>query len=611
MLSLSRLHGFRLITIQVTQFVNVLKKGKYLPRFLFVDDLQGKANVHDHEISDFGLRRMCQTDSLENAAKIHFGHQHFVLGERLNHFTRNSEAHVQIFLFSAIAALDHRQPVLLDSRPFTSTSPVCANRPRFPLSRQFPSQFVTTLRNHNCEAHACRSHCRSLGCCVCVVDPQDFEGTIVLKIEVRMFGIGELHRFQFLEYRRIWFLAIGFSILMHASSFWWAHTEGDELVYLALAHEMKWDLSHYTTRDDPTIRKFPDSIYRGPLFHQPPLLPLVLKLGQVTIGSAVDAGLLFENVAIWLLLYYTWRWMVFQRMPILWGSIALAGVTFCPLLLSSSTRLHHDALMACFMVSGLVAYIEALQRPGILRATIAGLLLSIGLNLRYNALIYLPILFVLQLDNVVRSGMQNTSSEPVPQKLPTSSASRWLAFGIVGGLVATVGLQHYYRVLANYGSLMPSSFLHLDPDAAEFSPFLRSVLERQPWKTALHLVLIYPILFAFALPAVYVPLLRRLREGSREVLFTPIFLYLFAVEFYFSYSQVRYFATVMPCLYLALPLMIRDQTSRYRTILGGLAALSLMLMFATGFGKTQATSPESMLIVPAPFFYLPPLMPLL
>ncbi len=416
-----------------------------------------------------------------------------------------------------------------------------------------------------------------------------------------------LRSFHFDQYRQLWVLGLGFILLMHAASFWKPHLEGDEVVYLTLARDMNWDLSHYTTCDDPTVRTFPCSIYRSSLFHHPPLFPLILKFGYLICGRPIIFGLLFENAAMGLLLYYAWRWMVFQQLPVVWGAIAFAGITFCPLLLSSSVLLHHDALMGGFMACGLVAYVEALQRPTVTRAFIAGALLTIGFNLRYNALIFLPVLVVLQIDQIFRSRYDKPDSQTKTADAAPSQNHRWLVFGIVMTMVMTIGLQHYYRVLATYGSLMPSSFLQMTAKEAEFSPYLRTVMERKPWKTALHLVLIYPILLAFLCPPVYRPLLKSLRSGSRDAVFIPIFLGLFAAEFYFSYSQTRYFATVTPCLFLGLPIMIRLQSPRTRTILIGLAAISLMLMFATGFAKTQASAPDSMAIIPAPCYYIPPL----
>ena len=151
-----------------------------------------------------------------------------------------------------------------------------------------------------------------------------------------------LRSFQFTEYRHLWLFAVGISALIHFQSFWIPHIEGDEEVYLALSREIHWDLSHYTTRDDLEIREFPDSIYRSNLFHHPPLLPLVMKLGGTLFGTPVAAGLLFQNFAMWVLLYYTCALDGVSANADRLGAIAFAAVTFCPLLLSSSMLLHHD-----------------------------------------------------------------------------------------------------------------------------------------------------------------------------------------------------------------------------------------------------------------------------
>lgn len=416
-----------------------------------------------------------------------------------------------------------------------------------------------------------------------------------------------LRSFHFREYLQIFLLSVTVSLLLHASSLWKRHDEGDEIAYLALARQMNWDLSHYTTRDDREVSQFPSSIYRGPVFHHPPLFPLVLKIGDAILGNAVVAGFLFANAVMIVMLYYTWRWLVYQQIPPSWGAMAFAGVTFCPLLLASTMLLHHDALMGCLMASGLVAYLEALRWPSVKNALIAAALLVAGLNVRYNALIFLPCLAALQIDHLLRPAPALPATPSTGKRRSEKPAGGWLVFAIVAPLVLTVGLHHYLRVFLAYGSLLPSSFLIATPDADKFSPYLQYVARQTPWKTAINLVSIYPILLAFLIPMTYRPVLRSLREGSRAALFTPIFLFLLAVEFVFSYSQIRYFATITPCLYLGLPFLLQNQPARNRTIVGWLVAFSLLLMFATGFARTECFPPGQMAVIPALYFFIPPL----
>src|SRR4051812_42550630 len=116
----------------------------------------------------------------------------------------------------------------------------------------------------------------------------------------------------------MWGLATLVSLLLHAPSFTMIHNEGDEVVYQGLASEMNWDLSRYSTAGIPQLRHFPFSIYRHPLSHQPPLYPLVLKLGQA-LHDPVLMGLLFNNLAMALLLYFAWRWAVLTGIPYGWA----------------------------------------------------------------------------------------------------------------------------------------------------------------------------------------------------------------------------------------------------------------------------------------------------
>lgn len=78
----------------------------------------------------------------------------------------------------------------------------------------------------------------------------------------------------------LWCAAV--TILLHCPMLFKPHSEGDELAYFVLSQRMGWDLSNYTTKDDPRINKFPYTIYRNPVFHHPPLLPLVLRAGRIS-----------------------------------------------------------------------------------------------------------------------------------------------------------------------------------------------------------------------------------------------------------------------------------------------------------------------------------------
>ena len=107
------------------------------------------------------------------------------------------------------------------------------------------------------------------------------------------------------EHYPLWLLAFFLivMVLLHLPSFSARHHEGDERVYLMLARDMSWDLSYYTTRDHPYISKYPYSIYRAELFHQPPLYPLILKAG-IKARAVILTGLSFQVFSMGLLLVF-------------------------------------------------------------------------------------------------------------------------------------------------------------------------------------------------------------------------------------------------------------------------------------------------------------------
>ncbi|RME85634.1 MAG: hypothetical protein D6785_04170, partial [Planctomycetota bacterium] len=89
----------------------------------------------------------------------------------------------------------------------------------------------------------------------------------------------------------------------HIPFFFFPHHEGDEMVYLALAQEMNWDFSHYTTKDHPIIARYSSfQTHRQPLFVHPPLYPYLLKIGFL-FGYPIQVGLLIPMGSLLLFLY--------------------------------------------------------------------------------------------------------------------------------------------------------------------------------------------------------------------------------------------------------------------------------------------------------------------
>ncbi len=418
----------------------------------------------------------------------------------------------------------------------------------------------------------------------------------------------------FKAYFFIWSISVAASLLLHARSFWLQHEESDEIVYVALARRMSWTISDYSTRDIPGIRLLPYSIYRQPLFHQPPLYPLILKLGS-RIGNPAICGLVFSCGSMVLLLWTTWRWMVFVQMPPSWAAAGFAGLVFCPLLLASTSLLHLDGLLGIYAACGMVFYIEALEHCSVSKAALAGLLLAAALNLRYNSLLILPLIPALQafqLYRLTRGATGECGGGGADRECTFWSVIQekraWTVFAIVVLSLAILGFPHYYRIMLTYGTLNPGSFIKLEPGAEHFSSYMGLILRRQPWRMALYLVCVYPILLVWLSPAPYRLIVQGLRRGSWAVVPLAIFLYMLPVEFVFSYQQMRFFAAETPFLYLGVPCLLRSASYQARRVYFVLGSASLFFMITTGFLRTVASPPDAVEIMPSLFYYLPPLL---
>ncbi len=208
-----------------------------------------------------------------------------------------------------------------------------------------------------------------------------------------------------------------------------------------------------------------------------------------------------------LLLYYVWRWMAFLRIPPTWGIAAFAGVTFCPLLLSSTTMLHIDGLLGIYLACGLIAYIEALDEPSVGRALLAGLLLTDRAQPPLQRVDRVAAVALAECGISLAATHAPRTPKDQPAATPRHPRRLWIVFAIVVGLVATVGMQHYYRILATYGTLDPAaSFVRPDPTPAQFNPYVRMILQQQRWKMVAFLVMIFPVLPALLLPATWTAL---------------------------------------------------------------------------------------------------------
>lgn len=409
-------------------------------------------------------------------------------------------------------------------------------------------------------------------------------------------------------------LASALALLLHVPAFYRQNREGDELVYLELARAMKWDLSHYTTRESPQIRNFPYSIYRQPLFHHGPLYPLILKVGGLW-NAPSEAGLLLGTVSVLGLLACiaaTRRVLPSDTISV---AAALLFAAVEPLTLFTTTRLLHDATSGILLAAGFLTYVMALESRRIGTAVWAGLLFSAALNMRFNCLVALPLIPLLQLFSLYRQSFSSGSTVGTGSAAPPDwwksvrTLDHWIVFAVVMALVMTLGLEHFYRLFIHYGTISPSALIVPDADIERTLPIARFWSSQTRLQSAFHLLMMMPIVFLPFAPPVVVGAVRGLRRGEWSGALWGASAYLFLCWLAFSHTQLRYAAVWTPMLCLTLPWALNLTARRFPKTVVSLLAFTAVSSLSSAFMSTviDQTTGE---IVPTVYFYLPFLAPL-
>jgi hypothetical protein len=444
------------------------------------------------------------------------------------------------------------------------------------------------------------------------------------------------------SYLFVFLWCAGVTVLLHCSMLFKPHSEGDELAYFALSERMGWDLSNYTTKDDSRVNTFPYTIYRNPVFHHPPLLPLVLKAGahftanpllqfsrtvpprsrggataDYVAAAPVAAAFLFNVAVCVAALWYVCRLLVLCEIGPSYGAAALVGITLCPLLLFSTVRIHHDGLAGLLLLCGFIAFAESLERRAIVPALEAAFWLVAAMNVRFNAIAALPLLLFMPVYAYARRrspALKNTAEARAgtAHSRPHSTKQQpiWLAPAIVFGALFTLGMQHYYRLIATYGTLWPGAFVQPIGDVARFSPFLAIVEKMTRSWVAWELVAIFPFAVLFAAPWVFRHYWSDLQARKWPAYFVLVFAFLFVTQLGIAYKQVRYFAAVTPFMHVCWPYLLRLSPLRewIKWSVWGLGGVTLLLMVTTGFLNATMHDPDQTLILPSITIYWPSLL---
>ena len=174
----------------------------------------------------------------------------------------------------------------------------------------------------------------------------------------------------------------------------------------------------------------------------------------------------------------------------------------------------------------------------------------------------------------------------------------------------TLGMQHYYRLLAAYGTLWPGAFIQPIGDVTKFSPFLAVVERMSRSQVCWDLLTIFPLAALFIAPWTARHYRRDWQERKWPAWFVLVFAFLFVTQLGFAYKQLRYFAAVTPFMHVCWPYLLRLSPLRewLRWSIWGLGGVTLLFMVTTGFLNASLHDPDQTLILPSITIYWPRLL---
>jgi 4-amino-4-deoxy-L-arabinose transferase-like glycosyltransferase len=326
-----------------------------------------------------------------------------------------------------------------------------------------------------------------------------------------------------------------FTLILKLPSLRFTHNEADEVVYWSVAQNLL-ENGVYTLRGAEITRRLSPAIYDRPLFHHPPLYPLLLTpfvaleaKGAAIVISWLGHLLCVLSVGIigWALLDHGER-----AREILW--LALLGVATDPLLVLVSRKLWIDALLA-----GLVALALALVWAAGVSQRRRQLLVLGGLVLGLAGLAKLPGLLGAPVAAMIVWGGGGTRRERLRDLL------------LVATPCAIVVVPWIVLFVATYGVPTPT-WLKPDDYALRHYPFLAAAVGR-PWYY-------YAAELALAVPASVAGLalsLRRTRGEGRYQLAAAAWLLIWLLAFTIQSVTghgflMRYIAPIAPAIYVML-----------------------------------------------------------
>jgi 4-amino-4-deoxy-L-arabinose transferase-like glycosyltransferase len=260
-------------------------------------------------------------------------------------------------------------------------------------------------------------------------------------------------------------LVIGLCLALKAPTLNYKHGEDDEVIYVMLT--ANWlQTGNYSIQGTEIVPKLSQYMYNRPLFHHPPLYPILLApfLLLQTLGAAVIIGW-FGHVLAILAVALVGRRLLARGDPEFsaWSPcfvLPLVGVAVDPLLVFTTRKLWIDPLMSGLLAMAVVlVYLAADTRRRKLCYLIGGLCLALAALCKLTACAFTAIILLVIFMN--------------EKDWKQRGIATFLA-GLPGLCLVLPWLIVFYQ---QYGTIYPY-WVNDDPAAIAANPFVQNVLDR-------------------------------------------------------------------------------------------------------------------------------------
>jgi len=385
------------------------------------------------------------------------------------------------------------------------------------------------------------------------------------------------------------FLIFGVFFLFHLVS--QPLIDWDEEVYLHLSKQVTWNLEHYTTQNSHIDQQLPQAYYRSPLFHHPPLVPLMIKFLSFA-GSLAGAKLL--NLILWgasIFLVYA----ITCRFSDLKGVIlALVLWVICPIVNLEARLVHLDFPSTVLTLFGFWLFLKY-QDQNSKRIYLAGsgVAFALAMLTKYTGplLVTLPaFLFI-------------TNREKLRD---------WKAWVIYGGTIS-FGFVWWLYIYARFGSIIPPGFGGDDINR-HVTPYLKSISKRQWYYLWIYFLAICP-LFLLYLGAVVKALIDIIKgkrmlpsfsNRTRSLFAANAGIWAFVLVFSLINSQTngywvfRHIMPVFPIIYISLGVICSRILDRNQEMTNAFLFACVLFTLVAMISSTAVTGLEVRNLKPIP-----------